>query len=1030
MAHIDPICTTIDKIEGRHFNASEGGFAIVPDRHGDPVDLQRTLEGLLHRHRETDDLDEKNEVVAELMEMHGQGLILWPVGAVFGRSALGDVNEQRFARSVLEHDPGLHDVRQVILDTEQFSEAKWSKREKASRSFALWKIVAALHFAGEDIEGLETVKEAHLVKMSLAFKENGKWKEWVPQWARKNIRQLADLIGAVRGDALFAVTVMKDARGNTQSLRLEDIVARKPHLKWLADAYEAWIDEQRVLTKDSHRDGLRLLLFHFMNKPTRAGVAEGDMDLEILTDKGLKPVLKHAERWSSPTAGINAVSKIQRFCEYMSDRTAETGERKALGFLESDLARYKAKRNAENPPASSSSHSEVRARPMPPRYHQMLREIVAENDFAWAKSLTSRVSGKPLHWITWSDPETGTTEPVFCEVLPRLLLAHLDLPLRNVQIRRLDSGEGDARAWDPVTGAWKKADGPHAGHWERVRAKNQRRGVIREIATLTGSVTGFYVNTNKTQDSRDSFDENSGYEIPWQHEDALRNFAQMREWQEKYNPVAGPIAHKDIPKGIFEDDPSAMVSRWLPDRFFLFRWPDNQMDRGNEMPPGYKAFHQFFHDALAELERRLKAEDPEFPVNIITKWAGDSPKAAIFTIHGMRSANLTALYMAGVPIEILSKVVAGHATILMTLKYTKFEPVHVNEILTKARVQAIAMAREDFPDLIKGASLEQAMQMTSYLMSDGVRQMKGAYDEPSIWSRFDIGICPNGGALCNVGGPPASEKAKRKVKHTPVPGGERNCVRCRFFVSGLPFLIPLWAHANAIFARIDRVARKMETTRRQTDALKEERRQLNAAGRDTPRQLGIRIRLLDETWTTDAATRDQFLADAEATMMLIEKIRFASGEQEEGESLPMLLPDSAMPEVVGRESTRFELVDSVVQASRWFPSISDAALEAERDGFLDRILFRNGYAPITMAPLAEDERRRAADALASLLLVELKAMETQNLIEGRKSLADFAGLQERLETAAGKAVGAPLQRLALPRAVPPTIDMASGEERA
>ena len=65
-----------------------------------------------------------------------------------------------------------------------------------------------------------------------------------------------------------------------------------------------------------------------------------------------------------------------------------------------------------------------------------------------------------------------------------MLLIHLDLPLRNVQVRRLDSGEGDSRAWDPATGRWKIAAGRLSGYWERVGVKNPRRGVFREIQTL------------------------------------------------------------------------------------------------------------------------------------------------------------------------------------------------------------------------------------------------------------------------------------------------------------------------------------------------------------------------------------------------------------------------------------------------------------------------------------------------------------------------------------------------------------------
>ena len=48
-----------------------------------------------------------------------------------------------------------------------------------------------------------------------------------------------------------------------------------------------------------------------------------------------------------------------------------------------------------------------------------------------------------------------------------------------------------------------------------------------------------------------------------------------------------------------------------------------------------------------------------------------------------------------------------------------------------------------------------------------------------------------------------------------------------------------------------------------------------------------------------------------------------------------------------------------------------------------------------------------------MLLVELGAAEAQNLIEGRKTLADF-GMQMKLEEAATRAIGRPIDRLALP----------------
>jgi hypothetical protein len=155
-------------------------------------------------------------------------------------------------------------------------------------------------------------------------------------------------------------------------------------------------------------------------------------------------------------------------------------------------------------------------------------------------------------------------------------------------------------------------------------------------------------------------------------------------------------------------------------------------------------------------------------------------------------------------------------------------------------------------------------------------------------------------------------------------------------------------------------------------------------------------------------------------MFLLEKVRAiaGSGDSEDESKLPMLLGEGGIPQIAARESTRFEVVDAVVQASRWFPSIGSAELEAERDEFLNKMLYNNGYIPIALSPLTAQERRKAADALAQMLLVELGAAETQNVIEGRKTLADL-GLQDKLERAAAAAIGHPIERLVLPS--PPTM---------
>jgi hypothetical protein len=715
---------------------------------------------------------------------------------------------------------------------------------------------------------------------------------------------------------------------------------------------------------------------------------------------------------------VQALNKVRDFANWLVDASRNEHGHATLNIVISD--RDIATVNDDADLTSISNSGDVAARPMPTRYHLELKKIIAEDDFAWPKSLRNMSTKLPLHWFQWQNPN-GSAELIFCEVLPRMLLLHLDLPLRNIQVRRLDSGEGDRARWDPERRIWIPNCGPNVGYWENAGARNPRRGVFREISGREGSIAGFWINSNKTADAKTRFDEHSGYQIPWQHDEVLGNLTEMRNWQERYNPVDGPLAFTAVPKGIFADDPSKSVKAQIPARFYLFRYPQNGGERGKEAPPTYKVFLQFFYDALDELERRLNAEDPENPVTIITKRdPTGAPKQAIFTLHGMRSSTLTALYEEGVSIEILSKLVAGHASILMTLKYLKFEPAHVSQILTEARMKALTKARSDFPNFLRNATFEQAARMTARLSDDGLYQIFGSFSNSSAWARLDRGICPNGATLCGIGGKlfrRKSDNGRDKSTYSPVPGGPRNCVRCRFFITGSPFLIPLAIHAHEHAEKADRLARRISSGEQEIENLKQQRRKLSSEGQPISPELRERIIMKEEAWLSDIESRDCVLADFQATALFVDKIRAIRAEDVANgydEKLQMVLAGEEFPELVGRESTRFAVVDAVVQASRWLPSINADELERERDADLDKMLHRNRYTPITLAPLTVDERRHGADAMAAYLLIELGAFETQALIDGRKTLEEV-GIERPLKEIYRRSIGLPLARSSLPR---------------
>ena len=418
----------------------------------------------MRKHAETEVLEVKNEIVAELMDLHRQGLVprrsarcgAAPPWAMSTNSALPAAWRNTTPAFTT---CGPRSWRQVISGIAPGPIVR--KRSAASSSGSLRRhcILPERASTASNRSRRPTSSGCPRCSRSTTSGSPGA----VIDEEESGIRVSSEL----RKDPLFAVGIRQDLRQNKVSPLLTEILRHAPHLKWIEEQFEIWIDQQNVLNKN--RDGLRLLLTYLSRLPLDPARSE----LDMLSEPVLRPMLDYAKTWQTPTTRINAVSKIQAFAKSLADNISANGRKKVeLGLRDIDVQRFSKSNRPVN--SASSAHSEVRARPMPVRFHHMLRDIISENDFAWPKWLVHRQSGKPLHWITWFDPETGTTRPVFCEVLPRMLLLHLELPLRNVQVRRLDSGEGDLRVWDPATGRWKPASGKHAGHWDRARAKNPR----------------------------------------------------------------------------------------------------------------------------------------------------------------------------------------------------------------------------------------------------------------------------------------------------------------------------------------------------------------------------------------------------------------------------------------------------------------------------------------------------------------------------------------------------------------------------
>ena len=302
----------------------------------------------------------------------------------------------------------------------------------------------------------------------------------------------------------------------------------------------------------------------------------------------------------------------------------------------------------------------------------------AENNFAWPKSIANQ-------YFTWADPETNIEERVWVPTLTYMFLTMLEIPLRRIQVLCLDSGEGDLVIYDPESKKWNENTSSLAGYWKRhPEAKVINRGVIRKLGSDDKPVVGFHINTNKSQDKNASSGELAGYPIPWENEIVIKLLTDLRKWQQKYNPVKAPTAFSNInTTSVFGTIPSEIILKEIPDRFYLFRSPLSSNGFHPDSPPTDYQCRYFWRLLMTKLEEVLNYEGDDVKIIGRSEVTGRTGEPA-FNIHGLRVATLTALAENGVPIEVLSKVIAGHSSILMTIYYLKFDAAAISATLKKA----------------------------------------------------------------------------------------------------------------------------------------------------------------------------------------------------------------------------------------------------------------------------------------------------------------------------------------------------------
>lgn len=681
--------------------------------------------------------------------------------------------------------------------------------------------------------------------------------------------------------------------------------------------------------------------------------------------------------------GVAYTNIISSFLDYVL--ITAFSEKDAQGRLFVSPGYYnpiKKKAVADAPRLSESVRS-----PLPYGYIDQLRQILVEGlnfkDWRWAQNALGAeigAAGKVApDWFKVSDEVIDVNDPdcvwrrrrvgktevleMWSPVRWLALLTKLILPLRTMQVRMLDSGEADT--WRYAGGKWEMNKGALA---EGSNRKPLQQGVFRRVLNFNGGdevVTVLYVNTNKTADSVRT-DGEKGYVLPWvkggdYYCDIFYWLEKLRDWQEKYNPLSRRIAWSELDGRHIQAKSDVQLAGY-PRACFLFRLPESE----ERSFPIREAGLDFCWFALLEKFSSILSERGEKHANGLSiKLVPDQQErtgypTTYFPLHSLRVSLITALALDGkVPIPILQKI-AGHSRVIMTLYYTKPGAAQVSSVLNEAYVRLEKSKAGSIQDFIVNSAHDELSKHA--VCNDGVSAAAAIPIAPSArnpvgWMPMHHGLCLVGGNTseivgnssvggCYNGGAPIGNHGQSK--NGPVPGGSRNCIRCRWFVTSPEYLPALVTHFNTVAYHFDEARNHCIKQESLLHAIKIKK--IESEEKNIQFENIAEFRQAERVWESAMKNFSDMAENLVACYRLVEKClgRLQEGlwpisfDKEENINLKMLR------QRVDEVDSELLQLTGVCMGAEIYPDLNYGKAVIRRSQLLDAAIYKEGAEPIFM----------------------------------------------------------------------------------
>ncbi|HHF3262710.1 gamma-mobile-trio integrase GmtZ [Vibrio alginolyticus] len=609
-----------------------------------------------------------------------------------------------------------------------------------------------------------------------------------------------------------------------------------------------------------------------------------------------------------------------------------------------------------------------------------------------------------------------TLHQIWSPVKAMVIFMKLHLPLRTYQVRMLDSGEADT--WRYEQGQWVV----NTQHDFALGSEKRpfRKGVFRRIHdTMTGLYsTGLFINTNKTADqNKDELER--GYIIPWQNEEVLYWLEKLRNWQEKYNPIAKPTDCTTLLRKHVGAKKSDKQLESMGETAFLFRDASAKGEDKSKPIAGKGNLAPFWYQLLLTLENQLADQgntlDNGERLKLVVDYPEGTPEwnkfATLFPLHSLRVSLITAYTMdTQLPLPVISKLLAGHTRLLMTIYYNKITPSVMANKMDEAHGELDAKSKQSVRNFLKDASMEQIQCKMVYHSDDSI-QAALVNRNPIGWEERSCGLCLVGGNTvksdevstlggCWNGGELIKDaKAAGNRVYASVPHGPENCPRCRWFITEARYLPALNAHFNQLSYKAHQAANLSVEIEGELETLKDEQFFCEEQGK--PFIKHDELQALQRRYEKQQVEADEYAKDWIACFELIQKIIRVEETRNEDDAKDKLIAVGSEQDV----SHALKLIETdsellhlslLCDDAEFYPDLQDELRKTpaiqKRSMQLSRVLMKKGFEPIFM----EMDDKQQLIAANAMLRQMAKIADPDDKLEGYRKVANYIEAGEYL----------------------------------